>query len=135
LFSDLVLILILPIAIGVLVFISSLWFKLPCHRFLIDNQALEFLWTLLPILSLVALSIPSLSLLYLLDESGFPSSTTIVQGHQWYWVYSGSDLEYFSVESYLSSGPFRLLSTDNRVCVSSHLVLRFLVTAADVLHS
>jgi len=135
LFSDLVLMLILPIALGVLVFLGSLSFKIPSFRFLTDHQALEFFWTLLPIISLMALSIPSLSLLYLLDESGYPSSSTVVSGHQWYWVYSGSDLEFYSTESYLAYGPCRLLSTDNRLVVPSHLVLRFLITAADVLHS
>jgi len=135
LFYDLVILLILPIAFGVIVFLSSLFLKVPSFRLLVESQEIEFLWTLIPIISLVALSIPSLSLLYLLDEAGFPSSTTVVQGNQWYWVYSGSDLEAFSSESYLASGPCRLLSTSNSLSVSSRLVLRFLITAADVLHS
>jgi len=78
---------------------------------------------------------PSLSLLYLLDEVGFPSSTTKVTGHQWYWVYEQDDLTPLSLTSYLSPSPNRLLGTDSCVSVFSSLVLRFLITSADVLHS
>ena len=83
-FSDSVLLLILPIATGVLLYMFSLLFKVCSHRFLIEHQLLEFTWTLLPALSLLVLAAPSLSLLYLLDEVGLPQSTTKVQGHQWY---------------------------------------------------
>ena len=83
-FSDSVILLILPIAVGVLLYIASLVLKVSTHRLLTEHQALEFTWTLLPALSLLLLAGPSLSLLYLLDEVGLPSSTTKVQGHQWY---------------------------------------------------
>jgi len=62
-------------------------------------------------------------------------STTKVQGHQWYWVYEARDLEFSQAESYLGSGPLRLLFADSSVVVPAQLVLRFLITAADVLHS
>ena len=81
-FSDGVMLLICPVAFGVLLFMFSLLGKLPTHRFLVDHQALEFTWTVVPALSLLALAGPSLSLLYLLDEVGFPSSTTKICGHQ-----------------------------------------------------
>jgi len=88
-----------------------------------------------PAISLLLLAAPSLSLLYLLDEVGSPLSTTKVQGHQWYWVYESSDLAGWACESYMTSGPTRLLCTDNSLIVNNLLVLRFLITAADVLHS
>merc|ERR1711970_281020 len=134
-FSDRVILLILPIAIGVLVFIVSLLLPSPSHRFFSEHQALEFTWTLLPALSLLLLAAPSLSLLYALDEVGCPVSTSKVQGHQWYWVYEYSDSSSISSESYLSSGPLRLLCSDGFLTVSSGLILRILITAADVLHS
>lgn len=89
----------------------------------------------MPALSLLLLALPSLSLLYTLDEVGFPSSTTKVQGHQWYWVYEENDLSLVSFESYLSSGPSRLLTSDTSLSVCSRVTLRILITAADVLHS
>jgi len=134
-FSDSVMLLILPIAAGVLLFIASLLLKSGRHRLLTEHQSLEFTWTLLPALSLLVLAAPSLSLLYLLDEVGFPASTTKVQGHQWYWVYEANDVHTYSFESYISTGANRLLNTDTSLCVGRSIVLRFLVTAADVLHS
>lgn len=134
-FSDSVILLILPIAFGVLLYISSLLIKVCTHRLLSEHQSLEFTWTALPALSLLLLAAPSLSLLYLLDEVGFPLSTTKVQGHQWYWVYESADLLPFQTEAYISTGALRLLNTDTSLSVSRNIVLRFLVTAADVLHS
>jgi len=133
--GDLVLLLILPIATGILLYIASLLLKVCTHRLLIEHQSLEFIWTLLPALSLLVLAGPSLSLLYLLDEVGLPLSTTKVQGHQWYWVYESSDILSYHSEAYLSSSVPRLLNTDTSLCVNSNLVLRILITAADVLHS
>merc|ERR1711931_109904 len=75
------------------------------------------------------LAAPSLSLLYLLDEVGFPLSTTKVQGHQWYWVYEYSDVQLYHFEAYITSGTPRLLNTDVSLCVNRNLVLRFLITA------
>jgi len=89
----------------------------------------------LPALSLLLLAMPSLSLLYTLDEVGFPCSTSKVQGHQWYWVYESADLRSLYCDSYLRSGAVRLLSTDNSLSLNSRVTLRFLITAADVLHS
>jgi heme/copper-type cytochrome/quinol oxidase subunit 2 len=61
--------------------------------------------------------------------------STKAQGHQWYWLYTTSDLSSISYESYLSAGPPRLLSSDSSLVIPSSSVLRLLVTAADVLHS
>jgi len=134
-FSDSVILLILPIAFGVLLYISSLLLKSNTHRLLVEHQSLEFTWTLLPAVCLLVLAAPSLSLLYLLDEVGLPLTTTKVQGHQWYWVYEGSDLVTYHFEAYITTGSTRLLNTDTSLSVNSKMVLRFLVTAADVLHS
>lgn len=90
---------------------------------------------MLPALSLLILAAPSLSLLYLLDEVGFPASTSKIQGHQWYWIYEYSDISFCQSESYISPGPLRLLNSDTSLMVTSGSVLRFLVTSADVLHS
>jgi len=81
------------------------------------------------------LAAPSLSLLYLLDEVGHPCSTSIVQGHQWYWHYENSDYRPVSIDSYSVPGPLNHLSTDTSLCVLASYNIRFLVTAADVLHS
>jgi len=82
LFHDFLIFLLLPILFLVLLFMGSLPFSLPTHRYLLESQRLEFLWTLLPTALLLFLAVPSLSLLYMLDEVGLPSSTSKVQGHQ-----------------------------------------------------
>jgi len=89
----------------------------------------------LPALSLILLALPSLSLLYTLDEVGLPCSTSKVQGHQWYWVYETADISSSYCDSYISSGPVRLLSSDSSLSLLCRVTLRFLITAADVLHS
>lgn len=80
---------------------------------------------------------PSLSLLYLLDEVGLPSHTSKVLGHQWYWSYECSDsiIAPGSSESYLCSGPHRLLEADHCLQLQSELILRLLISSLDVLHS
>ena len=134
-FHDLLLFTLFPILFGVLSLIFFSLFRSPSYRHLVDHQPREFIWTLLPTLALICLSLPSLSLLYLLDEVGFPCSTSKVQAHQWYWHYENSDLQLSTTDSYLSSSPYRLLNTDTSLSVPVRLVLRFLVTSADVLHS
>lgn len=134
-FSDLTILLILPICFGVMSWLFLLLFRAPTVRFYLENQLLECIWTLTPALLLLLLAAPSLSLLYMIDEVGWPTASYKVQGHQWYWVYEANDCSLLSTESYLWHGPVRLLNTDTSLTVFSSLVLRILVTAADVLHS
>ena len=81
-FSDLSLLLILPLCFGVFSCLFSLLLHSPTVRYYVENQFLEFVWTFIPALLLLLLALPSLSLLYLLDEVGFPVATHKVQGHQ-----------------------------------------------------
>jgi len=62
-------------------------------------------------------------------------STSKVIGHQWYWSYESSDKSIIGFDSYMSHSALRLLGTDALLTTSSSLVLRFLITSADVLHS
>merc|ERR1712212_1197563 len=123
------------IAFGLLCFLSLLLKSSFSFRSISEHQGLEFSWTLVPTLLLLMLASPSLSLLYLMDEVGFPTSTSKICGHQWYWVYESYDLAPLSLDSYLSPGPLRLLETDTSLEVPNQAVLRLLITGADVLHS
>ena len=105
------------------------------YRLFVAHQQLEFFWTLVPCLLLISLALPSLSLLYLLDEVGTPAITQHITGYQWYWSYSGCESVVETYASYLTSGPLRNLSTDSSLRLPSGLVLRLLVTSSDVLHS
>jgi cytochrome c oxidase subunit 2 len=133
-FHDWTIVFVAGIAASVLWYLRLLVFSPHTHRWLVDAQNVEFCWTAFPCLVLVAIAIPSLKLLYIIDERGTPAVTLKAVGHQWYWSYEYSDFG-ADFDSYMAAGAYRLLDTDHRVLVPTHLPVRVLVTAADVLHS
>lgn len=110
-------------------------------RSLVEGQEIETIWTIIPAVILVFLALPSLRLLYLLDEVGDCSLTLKSIGHQWYWSYEYSDFLGIEFDSYmlptedLADGDFRLLEVDHRVVLPTETDIRVLVTSADVIHS
>nr|YP_009236875.1 cytochrome c oxidase subunit II [Spiniphilus spinicornis]AMJ17340.1 cytochrome c oxidase subunit II [Spiniphilus spinicornis]QVM79142.1 cytochrome c oxidase subunit II [Spiniphilus spinicornis] len=111
------------------------------HRFLLEGQLIEIIWTILPAITLIFIALPSLRLIYLLDEVTNPSLTVKAIGHQWYWSYEYSDLKNIEFDSYMipqntmMSFNFRLLDVDNRMILPFKTPIRILVTASDVIHS
>lgn len=83
----------------------------------------------------MAIALPSLRLLYIIDDIGTPGMTVKSVGHQWYWSYEYSDFFFSEVDSYMIPSPLRLLDCDNRLLLPAHTPVRVLVTSADVLHS
>lgn len=63
---------------------ASLFFNKYVNRFLLENQTIEVIWTVAPAFILIFIALPSLRLLYLLDEVNNPSVTLKSIGHQWY---------------------------------------------------
>nr|UAJ48132.1 cytochrome c oxidase subunit II [Cybister japonicus] len=120
---------------------SSLFFNKYINRYLLEGQTIEIIWTILPAIILVFIALPSLRLLYLLDEISNPWLTLKSIGHQWYWSYEYSDFFKTEFDSYmtptneLKMNEFRLLDVDNRVVLPFLSQIRVLVTAMDVLHS
>lgn len=110
-------------------------------RSLVEGQEIETIWTIIPAIILIFLALPSLRLLYLLDEVGDCSLTVKSIGHQWYWSYEYSDFLNIEFDSYmvptneLERGDFRLLEVDHRVVLPTRTDIRVLVTSADVIHS
>ncbi len=110
-------------------------------RYVVEGQEIETIWTILPGVILLFLALPSLRLLYLLDEILDCRLTVKTVGHQWYWSYEYSDFLDIEFDSYilpteeLNFGEFRLLDVDNRVVVPIETSIRLLVTSADVIHS
>jgi len=117
------------------------------HKSLLEGQILECIWTLIPALILIQIALPSLVLLYTLEEYRRDKGVSLkATGHQWYWRYEypeffNKQLESSRFDSYiineneLSPGEFRLLETDNRVNLPRQIPIRVLVTRADVLHA
>ena len=140
-FHDHTLLILLIITILVGYILSSLLFNTFTNRYLLSGQTIEVIWTILPAIVLIFIAIPSLRLLYLLDEVNDPALTLKTIGHQWYWRYEYSDFSNLEFDSYiipttdLENSGFRLLDVDNRVILPINTQIRILVTAADVLHS
>nr|YP_009512544.1 cytochrome c oxidase subunit II [Sicyonia japonica]AXJ93098.1 cytochrome c oxidase subunit II [Sicyonia parajaponica] len=120
---------------------ASLFFNKFTNRFLLEGQTIEIIWTLLPAIILIFIALPSLRLLYLLDEVNNPSLTLKAIGHQWYWSYEYSDFLQVEFDSYmipsneLLTDGFRLLDVDNRTVLPMSTQIRVLISAADVIHS
>nr|AAS67203.1 cytochrome oxidase subunit II [Geositta cunicularia]ADO86985.1 cytochrome oxidase subunit 2 [Geositta cunicularia]AER58558.1 cytochrome oxidase subunit 2 [Geositta cunicularia]AHK23100.1 cytochrome oxidase subunit II [Geositta cunicularia] len=107
----------------------------------VDAQEVELVWTILPAIVLIMLALPSLQILYMMDEIDEPDLTLKAIGHQWYWSYEYTDFKDLSFDSYmlpsqeLPLGNFRLLEVDHRVVIPMESPIRVIVTADDVLHS
>jgi len=105
------------------------------------NTLLEVLWTAIPIMILVVMSVPSLKLLYFQDRTHNPELTLKVTANQFYWSYAypdHGDIEFDATmvdEEDLKEGQPRLLATDNAVVVPVNTEVRVLVAAADVIHA
>lgn len=105
------------------------------------HTALEVAWTVLPVLILVVIAIPSFRLIYYEDRTDAPDMTIKVTGHQWYWEYNYPDNgnvrfdSYMIAEDDLKPGQLRNLDVDNRVVVPAGKNIRILTTSADVIHS
>ncbi len=106
------------------------------------NSLIEVIWTVVPVIILVAIAVPSLRLLFFMDRTDDPEMTIKAIGHQWYWSYEypdlGEDISFDAVmlqEDELEDGQPRLLATDETVVVPVDTNIRLLVTADDVIHA
>nr|AIK19909.1 cytochrome c oxidase subunit II [Leiopelma hamiltoni] len=106
-----------------------------------DAQEIEMVWTVMPAIILIVIALPSLRILYLMDEINDPHLTVKAIGHQWYWTYEFTNYEDLAFDSYmtptkdLAPGQLRLLEVDNRMVIPMESPIRMLVSAEDVLHS
>nr|YP_010466086.1 cytochrome c oxidase subunit II [Hemaris radians]UAT98068.1 cytochrome c oxidase subunit II [Hemaris radians] len=140
-FHDHTLIILIMITILVGYLMLNLFFNKYINRFLLEGQLIEMIWTILPAITLIFIALPSLRLLYLLDELNNPLITLKSIGHQWYWSYEYSDFHNIEFDSYmipsneLNPNNFRLLDVDNRIILPMNNQIRIMVTATDVIHS
>lgn len=125
------------------------------------NTTIEIIWTVIPVIILVIIGIPSIKLLYFLDKTPSPELTLKATGHQWYWSYEYPDLKIESFDSrpiwdgtqqkpddvksaladaekgwiYKTQEPLRLLEVDNRIVLPVNTRVRVNTAATDVIHS
>ncbi|MBX9648130.1 MAG: cytochrome c oxidase subunit II [Xanthobacteraceae bacterium] len=100
------------------------------------NTLIEVAWTLVPVLILVAIAVPSFRLLFM--ELDIPKADLTVKatGKQWYWSYAYPDNGKFEFDSLMAADKQpRLLGVDNEMVVPVNKVVRVQVTGADVIHA
>nr|YP_009501998.1 cytochrome c oxidase subunit 2 [Trioza erytreae]AWU49085.1 cytochrome c oxidase subunit 2 [Trioza erytreae]QKK36439.1 cytochrome c oxidase subunit II [Trioza erytreae]QKK36465.1 cytochrome c oxidase subunit II [Trioza erytreae] len=103
---------------------------------ILENQMIELIWTLIPTFILSLIALPSLHLLYLMDELFNPLLTIKILGHQWYWSYEYNDFNSIEFDSYLSpQSTFRLLEVDNTTPMPLNCQIRLITSSYDVLHA
>jgi cytochrome c oxidase subunit 2 len=104
------------------------------------NTMLEIAWTVVPVLILVVIAIPSFRLIYYQDRARDAEMTINVQGRQWYWHYQYPDHGNFAFDSYpiqegdLQQGQLRNLDVDNPLVIPVGANIRILTTGHDVIH-
>jgi cytochrome c oxidase subunit 2 len=118
--------------------------KNPVPSKVTHNTTIEVAWTVIPIVILVAIAIPSFRLLYNQLEIPKPDLTIKAIGHQWYWSYVYPDDGNFTFDARMVTAEeavakqknvIRLLDTDNEVVLPIHKNIRVQITAEDVIHS
>ena len=100
------------------------------------NTLIEVAWTLIPVMILVGIAIPSFRLLF--QELDIPKADLTIKatGKQWYWSYAYPDNGKFEFDSLLAQDKKpRLLGVDNEMVVPVNKVVRIQTTGADVIHS
>jgi cytochrome c oxidase subunit 2 len=104
------------------------------------NTVIEILWTVIPVLILVVIAVPSFRLLYFADKVPEADMTLKVTGHQWFWNYEYPDSKvafdsYMVQQADLKPGQRRLLEVDNPVVLPVDTTVRLLFAGTDVMHS
>lgn len=112
------------------------------------NTIVEVAWTVIPVIILVGLAIPSFRLLYFMDRTKEAGLTIKVTAHQWYWTYEYPDLKIEAIDSRIVPEDAwkkfsddekrdrpRLLAVDSPLVVPANVNVRVLITSTDVMHS
>ena len=142
---DLLLIIICTIGVSVTLLLAFVMYRFRATRNPVPsntahNVFLEVVWTLLPVLILIVIGIPSLKLMFFADRIENADLTVKAIGNQWYWTYEYPEekLQFDSImieEKDLKAGQLRLLEVDNPIIVPVNKTVHVIITSKDVLHS
>merc|ERR1712186_309920 len=123
------------ILVFIIIFVGFIIVRILFNSFinknLLERQIIECIWTIIPAVILIQIAIPSLLLLYMLDESIDSNLTIKAIGHH-------SQVEfdaYIIPTNELSNDIFRLLDVDTRIVIPFNIHVRVLIPSADVLHA
>nr|YP_010736886.1 cytochrome c oxidase subunit II [Pedionis sagittata]WEP24760.1 cytochrome c oxidase subunit II [Pedionis sagittata] len=140
-FNDHAMMIIMMITMMVMYMISSILINKFIDKNMLEGQVIELIWTITPAIMLIMIALPSLRILYLIEEINNPVISIKAIGHQWYWSYEYSDYKKIEFDSYMKPNneininEMRLLETDNHMILPFKLMTRLLVTSTDVIHS
>nr|UVN15317.1 cytochrome oxidase subunit 2 [Nasonia oneida] len=136
-FHDHAMLIIMMIITMIIYMISFMIYNKFINHNLLEGQMIEIIWTIIPMILLIFLAIPSLKILYLTDEINLPNITVKIMGHQWYWSYEYNDFKMINFDSFMikDNSMFRLLDVDNRMVLPYNTQIRMLVNSTDVIHS
>lgn len=118
------------------------------YKFLSEGTLIETVWSIIPALLLLVLLLPSIKILYIVEDVKSPSITFKIIAHQWYWRYVTPTLKNLRIwkrkdsSSYEfdsnyepSGGPLRLLSCSESLFIPTITTSRLIITSTDVIHS
>lgn len=144
-FHNLLLVVIFAVAIFVTILLGYVCVRFsaknnPTPSKTSHNTLIEIIWTVVPVIILVLVCIPSLRLLYFIETVEDTDMTIKVIGNQWYWSYQYPEYDidfdsYIVADEDLKEGDLRLLEVDNRVVLPINTKIRIQTTAADVIHN
>ena len=145
-FHDFLLIVIVLISVFVLVLMIYVFVRFnaranPTPSKTTHNTTIEVLWTVVPVVVLVMIAVPSFKLMYYSDRAVDADMTLKVAGNQFYWTYEYPDHDDLTFDAImvddddLEAADLRLLTTDNAVVLPVDTTIRLLLTANDVIHA
>lgn len=133
----------------IIIFTLVSWLLISClnnnkdHlKYLNHGNLIEVIWTLSPAIILWLIGLPSLKLLYIMDEILDAEITVKATAAQWYWQYNYGDYDnditfdsFMIADEDLNEGEFRKLTVDNALILPINTSIRLIVTSNDVIHS
>ena len=134
---------VVAVVVGLLVYVCLRFNQKsnPIPATFTHNVAVEVIWTIVPLIVLIIMAVPSFKLLRAMNTVPKSDLTIKVVGYQWYWQYQYPDHGNFKFDSYfiqdkdLKPGQKRLLDVDNRIIIPQGATVRFVITGGDVIHS
>lgn len=127
--------------------------NLKSYKFLSEGTIIETIWSIIPALLLIILVLPSIKVLYIIEDVKSPSLTFKIIAHQWYWSYvspffknlrfissENKILSYFEYDSIMEEFSIlidrpRLLNCSSSLFLPINTTSRLLITSTDVIHS
>lgn len=106
------------------------------NRFFLEAQEVEIFWTIVPAIMLIFIGIPSLKVLYMIEENFSPIITIKTIGFQWHWGYEYSEIENLKFNCIImKNNLIRLMNTSNHLIIPSIIPVQILISSKDVIHS